>query len=308
MKRASGGLRAAAAAAALAGILMAQVYGCGVSADRYVEEVLEGWSSVEARTEWLARGLDGLAEEGGAERLRLLAGEAARATESFLKDLDRRIPVPGYQRRFNDLLRTFLSDYASYLAGLRDYLDAAVLGAEGEVPDLEGLAARARQSLGDYQDAQEYNGARIDEGVWEMARALPAAARQARPGGGRAPDGEPGPFPVPGPEDALALWYEAFARSDGGAMYDLLSPYSPLLEEYGTDVFAARVEEARASGVEARCLVLGTEAAREEGLDWAVCRVAVDYGGGAPEEFTVELDCVEGLWKVTRVNSPSGIW
>ncbi len=91
-------------------------------------------------------------------------------------------------------------------------------------------------------------------------------------------------------------------------MYYLLSPYSPILEEYGAEDLSARVGEARASGIEAGCEMLGVETAQEEGMDWAVIQVAVDYGESAPEEFTVELDYVEGLWMVTRVNSPSGIW
>jgi hypothetical protein len=307
MMRANRRLHAIAVVIAFAGILLVQVYGCGNPVDRYVEKVLSRWPAIEARTEWLVQGLEGLAEEGGAERLWLLAGEARQATDSFRQDLDRRILVPDYQEKFNGLLIAFLADYGSYLGGLQEYLDVAMLGAEGEVPELESLATRARQSLGDYQDAQEYNGATVEEEVWGLAKALQAAALQQP-----APDPAAGtdlePPPVPGPEDALAAWYGSFSRGDGEAMYYLLSPYSPILEEYGAEDLSARVREAHASGIEAGCEIMGVETAQEEGMDWAVIQVAVDYGESAPEEFTVELDHVEGLWLVTRVNSPSGIW
>lgn len=292
---------------AFAGVLLAQVYGCGVSTDRYVEKVLERWPALEVRTEWLVEGLTSLPESGGPERLRLLAGEARQVADSFRRDLSHRILVPDYQEKFNGLLVSFLSDYGSYLGGLQDYLDVTMLGAEGEAPDLENLAARARQSLGDYQEAQEYNGARIEESVWGLARALQAVGQECREKA--SPEGETAePAPPPGPEDALTAWYESFNQGDGEAMHYLLSPYSPILEECGMEDLAARVEEAHASGIQAAGEVLGVEATREEGLDWAVIQVAVDYGGTAREEFTVELDYVNGLWMVTRVNSASGIW
>lgn len=292
---------------AFAGVLLAQVYGCGISTDSYVEKVLERWPVLETRTEWLVEGMAGLPEAGGPERLQLLAGEALQAAESFRRDLHNRILVPDYQEKFNGLLVSFLSDYGSYLGGLQEYLDVTMLGAEGEAPDLEGLAARARQSLGDYQDAQEYNGARIDEGVWGLAKALQAAGQEYGEVALSEGEGEE-PTSAPGPEEALDSWYESFNQGDGEAMYYLLSPYSPVLEEYGVEDLDARVEEAHASGLQAAGEVLSVEAAREEGLDWAIIRVAVDYGGAAREEFAVELDYVNGLWMVTRVNSASGIW
>ncbi len=301
-------LRAIAIIVAFAGVLLAQVYGCGNSTDRYVEKVLQRWLVIEERSELLVEGLAGLTQEGGAERFWLQAGDVRQAADSFRRDLDRKLLVPEYQEKYNNLLVSFLSGFSSYMKGLQDYLDMAVGGEEEGLPDIEDLAARARQSLGDYQDAQEYNGAALDENVWGLAEALRMFAGPGPDEAGTAAT-VTDEAALPSPEEAMADWYGLFNQGDGERMYYMLSPYSPLLEEYGVEQFIARVGEANYSGLRARCETYDVESVKEDGLDWAVAHVVVEYDSPAGrEEFYVELDYVDGLWMITRVNSPSGIW
>jgi hypothetical protein len=301
-----------------AGMLLAQVYGCGNSTDHYVEKVLNSWPGIEVRAEQLVEEFAGLSEEGGLERFWLLAGEARQGADSFRSTLSRRTLVPAYQENFNMLLTSFLASYGSYLKGLQDYLDVVLVGVEGEPPDIVSLATEARQALGDYQNAQEYNGAKLDEDVWGLAGALLSI------NGWQAEEtASPATLPleaapVPGPEEAVSSWYDLFNQGSGEAMYFLLSPYSPILEEYGAEDFINRIEGANASGLQVASEVGNVEAEQEDGLDWAIVQVAVEYGEytgedgevvpPVREEFSVELDYVDGQWMITRVNSPSLIW
>lgn len=304
-------------AMAVVAILLIQIYGCGNSVDDYVGKVLDEWTLLQERTGKLVEGLTGLQLEGGLERFRMLAGDARQAVGSFSSDITRKILVPENQKSFNRLLIAFLGSYAAYLQGLQDYLDVAMLGT-GKPPDIEGLATEARQTLGDYQDTQEYNGAMLDEDVWGLAGALRSTTDQQLE-----EVTSPAVTPlettvIPGPEEAVSSWYDFFNQGDGEAMYYLLSPYSPILEEHSVKDFTTRIEDAHASGLQATSEVGGVKALQEDGLDWAVVQVAVEYGeytgeGGevvppVREEFSVELDYVDGRWMMTRMNSSSAIW
>ncbi len=301
-----------------AGVLLAQVYGCGNSTDHYVEKVLTAWPSIEVQAERLVEGLAGLAEEGGLDRFWLLAGDARQGADSFRSTLGRKTQVPAYQKKFNVLLTAFLTSYGTYLQGLQDYLDVALTGGEGEPPDIESLATEARQALGDYQDAQEYNGAKLDEEVWGLAAALRSSIGQQVEEATTPAEVPLEAAPVPGPEDAVSAWYDLFNQGNGEAMYYLLSPYSPIMEEYGAGDFSSRIEETHASGLRVASEVGSVEALQEDGLDWAIVQVAVEYGEytgedgevvpPVREEFSVELDYVDGQWMITRVDSSSLIW
>ena len=50
------------------------------------------------------------------------------------------------------------------------------------------------------------------------------------------------------------------------------------MEEYGVGDFSSRIEDAHASGLRVASEVGGVKALQEDGLDWAIVQVAVEYG------------------------------
>jgi hypothetical protein len=296
--------------------------GCGKGKVDYEGLVLGRWEELELASQELVGVARELHSERDLEHLRDLLRDARSEADTFWSEL-RKISVDKNHKKTNEMLVQFLLAYSSYLLSLERGLNVVLDGSEEELLDTEELASHSRELLEDYQYAQEYNSAWLERDVWELPQLLGEAVRLVYGGERNFPirPGEEGAEEAEGalPEEVVASWFGSFNEGNAYAMYNLLSPYSWMLEEMGYEGLAKRVSAFWGAGLRVEYQLSGVERYQENEMEKATVTLLASYSAytdpdsgekhpAATEEVAVELDYVDGSWMVNRIDSSSGIW
>jgi hypothetical protein len=248
--------------------------GCGEGTnDSYQQAVLDGWSGLQVSSEKLAE-----ATNKSLDDLEGFSGELANAREeiaSFEGELND-LKVPGNFAASQEALEDFLSAYDEYLVAMENMLNLFLAGKDlSSLPTIAPQLERAEQSLQDYRDSQEYNGAQLDRDVWDVLHILDEAIGSA--------------IIVDTPQDkttankyskaleTVDAWYKFFNTGDGESMYALLDLESPIKNNYSRQFFLAQVGEAYEGGLRATHHVIDAELSTDTGGDWYTAFLTVDY-------------------------------